>query len=231
MAPNGPPSRSATAGWVRTAAAMASASWPESRCWAWCPGGGVGEVELMVTNSSNYRCECSLHAGRLRGCLTAVVAWDVDVVDRDIDLDDLQPDHLLDGANDVAARRLGKLHDGRAVLDDEVEVDRGLLLADLDRHPGGVRGAGAARDALADPTERPGQPAAQRVHSGDLTSGHPGDLLHHRGRDGGLALRGVLGQPRWGRAAGTDRRGRGARRLAGGAGGVCHDQSSPWLVW
>jgi len=84
----------------------------------------------------------------------------VDVVDGDVDFDDLQARHALDGREDVAADGGGEIDDGGAVCDDEVDVDGGLGFADLDldalAHVGG-----AAGDALAQGAQRAGGAAAE----------------------------------------------------------------------
>ena len=68
--------------------------------------------------------------------------------------------------------------DADPVLDHDVEIDRRLRLADLDAHPLGDVGAGAAGDALAEGPERSGAAAAHGVDTGHLPAGHPGDLLY-----------------------------------------------------
>ena len=57
---------------------------------------------------------------------TVVGLREVDVVDGDVDLDHLEAGHALHGSDHIAPHRSGKVHNGRAVLDDEVEVAGGL---------------------------------------------------------------------------------------------------------
>src|SRR5664279_4421993 len=125
------------------------------------------------------------------------------VVHDDVDLGDLQGGHPLDRADHVAADRLGQLTDLRAVLDDDVQIDSGLPLADLDSDAL-AHALRLARDLLPDRAERAGRAAAELVHAADLTGRHAGDLFHHNVGDRGLALRG-------------DQRGLGQRLHRGGA--------------
>ena len=80
---------------------------------------------------------------------------------------------------------VGGVGDLGAVEDHDVQVDGGLLLADLDLHAAGeVRGA---RHRVAYGTHRSGRAAAHGVHPVDLADGDAGDDRHHGVGDGGLA--------------------------------------------
>src|SRR3712207_9516938 len=57
---------------------------------------------------------------------------DLDVVDSYVDLRDPEAQPVLHPVYDVAARGLGQLRDGLAILDGHRQFDGGLLLADLD---------------------------------------------------------------------------------------------------
>ena len=74
----------------------------------------------------------------------SVVGVDVQVVDVDVDLDHFQAGHALDPLDHVLADGVGRLHDGLAVVTDDIDVDSRLAFPDLDRHPlgGGRRRAG-----------------------------------------------------------------------------------------
>ena len=75
-----------------------------------------------------------------------------------------------------------------AVLGDQVEVDGGLALADLDSDalPDRLR---RARNAFTNRPDRAGRSSAQCIDARDLTGRHAGDLLDHAVGDGGVALR------------------------------------------
>src|SRR5689334_14728786 len=114
---------------------------------------------------------------------------DVNVVDLDVHLDDVQAGHPLDLPDHVAANGFAGVDDALAVPGDDVEVDRRLAFADLDRHALGG-GLAAARDEVAQLPDPAGHAAAHREDTGDVARGQAGDLRHHAGRDAGVALLG-----------------------------------------
>src|SRR4051812_20508484 len=165
------------------------------------PAGRGPDSVLLSLASSVYRPIClpaqspllgpdspaSLHARRRR-LLLVVVVRDEDVVDADVDLGNLEAGHPLDRGDDVAANGLSQVGDRHAVLDDDVEVDGGLALADLDGDALGDVGAAGAGNALTKGTEGTGAAGAEVVHPVHLTGGDAGDLADHTVGDGGLAL-------------------------------------------
>src|SRR5699024_8555664 len=74
----------------------------------------------------------SLDPGGGLGLDGVVVGGQVHVVDGDVDLDDLEAGHALDGVDDVGPDRGAEIVDGDPVLRDDPDVDRRLPLADLD---------------------------------------------------------------------------------------------------
>src|SRR5690606_37433368 len=82
-------------------------------------------------DSSMLRVTPSRHAGLGHGGLV-VVLGQMHVVDRHIDLDDLKARGALHGRDDVLADVVRHIGDRDPVLDDEVEIDGRLALADLD---------------------------------------------------------------------------------------------------
>src|SRR5690625_2364626 len=117
-----------------------------------------------------------------------VLVGKVDVVDVDVDLGDLQAGHAFDRLADVAAHGRGQVLDGGAVLDDEVDVDGCLPLADLHGDTSGDRsGVATTGDDIAHGTDRTCGSAAHGVNPADLTGSHPGDLGDHPVGDVGLA--------------------------------------------
>ncbi|SNQ51598.1 hypothetical protein FRACA_760007 [Frankia canadensis] len=177
--------------------------------------------------------------------LFLAVLADVDVVDRDVDLGDLQAGHSLHGGHDVAADRLGEVHDRDPVVAHHVQVDGGLPFADLDRDAPGDAGRGA-RNARLHRVDGAATARAERVHAVHLARGHAGDLADDRVRDrgppsareqvgGAVALgdgsapaaRGSGGIRRPGAASGlAGRSGAGAASGATAAGGRSHGVSS-----
>src|SRR4051794_6492934 len=146
----------ATNGDWTTAAAMASAS------------GGTGLLDPRFGA-----------AGVVRG--GDVIVFEVDVVDRDVHLGDLEPGHALHPLDHVVARRLGQIGDGHPELDDEIDVDGGLPLADFDLDTlGRVRCAASDRKLFLEHAERSRCPGAHVVDAGDLPGGNAGDLGHDR---------------------------------------------------
>jgi len=114
----------------------------------------------------------------------------VDVIDRDVHLHNLQAGHPLQARDDVAPDAGREVDNGDAVLDDEVDVDGGLCLADLDGDAlRDVRAAGA-RDALAHGAEGAGHATAELLDAVDLAGGHGRDLGHDGVGDRGRPLAG-----------------------------------------
>src|SRR6202034_1523498 len=146
--------------------------------------------------------------------LLLVVAGQVDIVHGDVDLDHAQAGHPLDRLLDVALNAAAQLGDAHAVLDHDVEVDRGLALADLDPDALAEARPGAAGDALAEGAERAAAAGAHGVHPGHLAARLAGDLLHDALGDGDMPLSGR--QP----IAGSGIAGSGTGRAAAGSEGL-----------
>src|SRR3954471_1474584 len=103
-----------------------------------------------------------------------VVPGAAHVADDDIDLGYVQAGDELDAAYDVVADLLGHSGHVRAVMQDGVEIDGHLAIADFHRHalPAFV----AEADTLGDVGDGATETAAHRPHAGDFTRG---DSRHH----------------------------------------------------
>ena len=96
-----------------------------------------GLVALVLSALATLAVAVGSRSGR-RGSLDAralggVAGVEVQCVDRDVDLDHLEPGEALDLADDVVPDGVGGVGHALAVPGDDVKVDCGLGLADLDR--------------------------------------------------------------------------------------------------
>src|SRR6478735_6649239 len=85
----------------------------------------------------------SLDTGGRRIGVVATVAIEMHVVHRDVDLGDLESGHPFDGGDDIAPDAHRQVGDRHPVLGDDVDVDGGLFLPDLDRYALALVDAGA----------------------------------------------------------------------------------------
>ena len=122
----------------------------------------------------------SLHTARL---IVLVVTRKIDVVDADIDLGDFQSGHPFQGRHDVSADARGEVDDRNAVLNDDIEIDRRLTLADLDADALTDVGSGGPWDALTQRAERAGAARTEVVYAGDFAGRDAGNLADDRIRN------------------------------------------------
>ena len=117
------------------------------------------------------------------------VAGEVQVVDRHVDLGHHQPRDPLDPTRHVLTNLLRQLRDRLAVLNHDRQINRRLLLTDLDRHT--LRALIADPDPLRQRTDRPRSATTQLIHPTNLTRRDTRNLRDHRISDRRRALLGL----------------------------------------
>ena len=102
----------------------------------------------------------------------------MNIVDGHIDLDDLQTGHSFHRLLDITLNAPSEIYDAGPVFDHDVQVNRGLSLADLHAYALRDVGARATWNPLSNSAKGPGSAGAHCMYSGNLPACHASDLLH-----------------------------------------------------
>ena len=120
-----------------------------------------------------------------RAAALGVVAREVQIVDRDVDLCHREAGGALDPLDHVVTHGLRNPRDRFAVLDHDRQINSRFALADLDRDT--LTTLVADTDRLGDAAQRARDSAAEVVNATHLARRHAGHLRHHRVSDRGVA--------------------------------------------